>query len=264
VSRDRPRPPLVAWVVTLAAFLLLYAPLVALVAYSFLAPVAGPGSPLGFTLQWYGRATANPEILAALEVSLWVGLWSMAGATLLGTSAALAITRYRFPGRRALLVLTHVPLIMPEIVLGLSLLIWFVLLRIALGTLSIVLAHITFCVSYVIITVRARLAGFDETLEEAARDLGASSWQTFRRVTLPLIWPGILSGALMAFTLSFDDFLITFFTAGVGSDTLPLKIYAMVKFGISPEINAISTVLLAVTLLLVLIFFRPLRRHGRP
>ena len=146
---------------------------------------------------------------------------------------------------------------MPEIVLGLALLVWFVLLRVTLGVFSIILAHITFSMSYVIITVKARLHGFDESLEEAAWDLGATGWQTFWRVTLPLIWPGILSGALMAFTLSFDDFLITFFTAGVGSDTLPLKIYSMVKFGISPEINALSTIMLGVTLMMVVLFFRP-------
>jgi spermidine/putrescine transport system permease protein len=196
-------------------------------------------------------------------MSLNVGLWSTFGATLLGTSAALAITRTRFPGRKILDALTYVPLIMPEIVLGLSLLIWFVLLQLTLGVVSIVLAHITFCVSYVIITVKARLHGFDESLEEAALDLGATPWKTFWQVTFPLIWPGVLSGALMAFTLSFDDFLITFFTAGVGSDTLPLKIYSMIKFGVTPEINALSTIMLAVTLLMVLFLFNPRNKDVR-
>ena len=146
---------------------------------------------------------------------------------------------------------------MPEIVLGLSLLIWFVLLRFTLGTFSIILAHTTFSISYVIITVKARLHGFDQSLEEAAKDLGATPWKTFWKVTFPLIWPGILSGALIAFTLSFDDFLITYFTAGVGSDTLPLKVYAMIKFGVTPEINALSTIMLAATLFLVVVFFKP-------
>jgi spermidine/putrescine transport system permease protein len=182
----------------------------------------------------------------------------MIGATLLGTSAALALIRTHFPGRKLFDALTYLPLIMPEIVLGLSLLIWFVLLKITLGTVSIILAHITFSVSYVIITVKSRLHGFDESLEEAARDLGATRWGTFWRITFPLIWPGVLSGALMAFTLSFDDFLITFFTAGVGSDTLPLKIYSMIKFGVTPEINALSTLILALTLVMVLLFFKPI------
>jgi spermidine/putrescine transport system permease protein len=123
-----------------------------------------------------------------------------------------------------------------------------------LGAFSIVLAHITFSVSYVIITVQARLQDFDRTLEEAALDLGATPWKTFWYVTFPLIWPGILSGALLAFTLSFDDFLITFFTAGVGSDTLPLKVYSMIKFGVTPEINALSTTMLLITFILVLSF----------
>jgi len=243
-------------VVALVAFVLLYLPLVTLVLTSFLAPVAGPGSSLGFSLEWYRKVFENEAILGALWQSVWVGAWATAIATVLGTAAAFAIERFRFPGRRVLEVVTHLPLIMPEIVLGLALLIWFVMLRLTLGTLSIVLAHVTFSVSYVILTVRSRLEGFDEMLEEAARDLGASARQAFWRVTFPLILPGIASGAVMAFTLSFDDFLITFFTAGVGSDTLPLKIYAMIKFGVSPEIQALSTLMIAVTFLAVVVSAR--------
>jgi spermidine/putrescine transport system permease protein len=240
-------------------FLLLYIPLVSLVVYSFLGPIEGGGGSQ-WTLGWYFQLLENQAVLDALKISIYVGLWSMLGATVLGTSAALVLVRYRFPGRRIFDAFTYIPLIMPEIVLGLSLLIWFVMLRISLGTFSIILAHITFSVSYVIITVKARLHGFDESLEEAARDLGATPWKVFSRVTLPLIWPGVFSGALMAFTLSFDDFLVAFFTAGVGSDTLPLKIYSMIKFGVTPEINALSTLILGVTLVCVLFFFRPIKR----
>ncbi|MEO5970534.1 MAG: ABC transporter permease, partial [Bdellovibrionia bacterium] len=218
--------------ITAVGFLLLYIPLVSLVIYSFLSSVGSPGGEHEWTLEWYRKLAANREVLHALNMSVSVGIWSTLGATVLGTSAALALTRTRFPGRKVLNALTYVPLIMPEIVLGLSLLIWFVVLQMTLGVFSIILAHITFCISYVIITVKARLHGFDESVEEAARDLGATPWKTFWKVTFPLIWPGVLSGALMAFTLSFDDFLITFFTAGVGSDTLPLKIYSMIKFGV--------------------------------
>jgi spermidine/putrescine transport system permease protein len=257
MSGVRPLPPMASKVISGFAFFLLYAPLISLVTYSFLGPSNGPGSPLQWTMFWYSKVLANQQVLEAFKVSVWVGIWSTLISTLLGTSAALAIERYRFPGRKIFDGLIHLPLIMPEIVLGLSLLIWFVLLGITLGTFSIILAHITFSVSYVIITVKARLDGFDYSLEEAAMDLGATRLQTFWKVTFPLIWPGVLSGALMAFTLSFDDFLITFFTAGAGSDTLPLKIYAMIKFGVSPEINALSTLMLAITLVLVLIFFRP-------
>jgi spermidine/putrescine transport system permease protein len=256
-DRLRPRSTWIAQVITVVAFLMLYVPLMALVVYSFLGPSSGPGSPQTWTLEWYRRILANRQVLDAFNMSLYVGLWSTLASTLLGTTAALAIERMRFPGRGLFDAITHVPLIMPEIVLGLALLIWFVVLRITLGSFSIILAHVTFCVSYVIITIKSRLHGFDDSLEEAARDLGASAWQTFWKVTLRLIWPGILSGALMAFTLSFDDFLITFFTAGVGSDTLPLKIYAMIKFGVSPEINALSTLMLGATLILVVVFFKP-------
>jgi spermidine/putrescine transport system permease protein len=257
MSVIRPASPRSARWVTVLAFLLLYVPLVSMVIYSFLGPSAGPGSPNQWTLEWYRRIAHNEQVLDSFKMSLWVGIWATLLSTVLGTSAALAVERYRFPGRKIFDAVTHVPLIMPEIVLGLSMLIWFVLLRITLGSFSIILAHITFSVSYVIITVKARLDGFDYAYEEAARDLGASPWQTFVRVTFPLIWPGVLSGALMAFTLSFDDFLITFFTAGVGSDTLPLKIYSMIKFGVSPEINALSSLMLGATLLLIVAFFKP-------
>lgn len=251
----RPTPPWYAQLVTACTFLLLYIPLIALIFYSFLS--IAPDGTRSFTLNWFYEAVADKTLQDALLMSLWVGVWSTLGATILGTTAALALERTDFPGRRVFDALTLVPLVIPEIVMGLSLLIWFVMLRLTLGSFSIILAHITFSFSYVIITVRTRLQDFDYSLEEAARDLGATGWQTFWRVTLPLIWPGILSGALMAFTLSFDDFLITFFTAGVGSDTLPVKLYSMIKFGISPKINALSTLILLATTLLVLYIFKP-------
>jgi len=252
----RPRAPFAAKFATVIAFLLLYIPLFTLVFYSFRTQTTGNSETAGWTFEWYRRIFNNEAAMKALGMSLWVGLWCTVGSTLLGSSAALALDRYSFRGRNLIDAMIYVPLILPEIVLGLSLLIWFVLLRITLGSFSIILAHITFSVSYVIITVKSRLQNFDRTLEEAARDLGASPRQTFWKVTFPLIWPGIMSGALMAFTLSFDDFLITFFTAGVGSDTLPLKIYSMIKFGVTPEINALSTLLLGATLILVAVFFR--------
>ncbi|HUP57057.1 MAG TPA: ABC transporter permease [Bdellovibrionota bacterium] len=250
----RPRAGIGVIALTIAAFGLLYAPLAAMVTYSFLETPAAGG---GLTLKWYLRALENRSVLEGLQASLVVGLSSAAIATILGTAAALALARGEFRGRSALDAVAHVSLVMPEIVMGLSLLIWFVVLRITLGSFSIILAHVSFSLAYVILTVRARLEGFDRSLEEAARDLGATPWQAFRHVTLPLIFPGVLSGALLAFTLSFDDFLVAFFTAGPGSDTLPLKLYSMIKFGVSPEINAVSTMILAVTLVLVLVFLRP-------
>lgn len=221
-------------IVTLAAFALLYLPLLAMVA--------------GTPLEGYRRVFADPELGDALATSLWVGGWSALISVALGTSLALALERARFRGRRALELLTTVPLVMPEIVTGLSLLIWFVLLRISLGRVSLVLAHVTFCLSYVVVTVRARIHGLDPALEEAAYDLGASRWMAFRRVTFPLIRPGVLAGGLMAFTLSFDDFLVSFFVSGPGSETLPLRIYSKIRFGLSPELHAVCSLIFLATI----------------
>lgn len=253
VEKPRPQAPRLAQGITILGFLALYLPLLVLVICSFLS--LSPLSPR-WTLEGYRKALSNPAVWDALFLSLWVGGWSTLVSTVIGTGAALAIQRGTFPGRRIFDAITYIPLIMPELVLGLALLIWFVFLRVSLGTLSIILAHITFSVSYVVITVKTRLHGFDDTLEEAARDLGADAWNTFWRITFPLIRPGILSGALMAFTLSFDDFLITFFTAGPGSDTLPVKVYSMIKFGVGQDLNALSTLMLGATLVLVVAIFR--------
>ena len=164
--------------------------------------------------------------------------------------AGLAMYRFK-PKLLPVLVLT--PIALPEILTGVSLLLFFVMLNLTLGLVSIMLSHIAFCVGFVAIVVRSRLAGMDESLPEAARDLGATPWQAFRLVTLPLIMPGVIAGALMAFTLSIDDFVISFFVAGVGSSTLPLQIYSMIKIAVTPEVNAISTLLMLLTLLLIVV-----------
>jgi spermidine/putrescine transport system permease protein len=238
------------WLLGLA---LLYVPLAALLVSSFwVGPqwaLAEPGTPVGWGFHWYRRVLSHPDVLQALGTSLLLGAGSSVLAAALGTGAAFALEGPPFPGKRALEALIEAPLLLPEIVLGLALLIWFSALRLALGGISLLLAHVTFCVPYVIITVRARLRGLDPSWVEAARDLGASPRQAFWRVSFPLAWPGILAGALMAFTLSFDDFLVSFFTAGPGTETLPMRVYAMVKFGITPEISAVSTLLTAATLL---------------
>lgn len=254
----RPTAPWAVQTISVIAFLVLYIPLVTIVVYSFLVPVDGLGSPKVFGWQWYLRVFENRQLLESLWMSITVALCSALMATLLGTIAALSLERGRFPGRKLLDGIAMVPLIMPELVLGLSLLMWFVMLRLVLGWFSIVLAHITFCMSYVIVTVRSRLQDFDHSLEEAAYDLGATPWESFWRVTFPLIRPGIFAGGLMAFTLSFDDFIITFFTTGVGSDTLPLKLYSMIKLGINPEVYALSSIVLVITF--VAIFW--ISKHG--
>ena len=240
------------WLAAFLAYAFLYAPLVIVVAYSFNDSRLN-AEWVGFTLSWYQKLFQNEKMLVAARNSLIIGLTASAVSTVLGTMAGYALYRYR---TRLLPVLVLAPIAIPEILMGVSLLIFFVLVGITLGMVSIILAHIAFCVGFVAIVVRARLAGMDETLTEAARDLGATPWQAFRLVTLPLIMPGVMAGALMAFTLSIDDFVITFFTAGVGSSTLPLQIYTMVKISVTPEVNAVSTPLMALTLALILVASR--------
>ena len=237
------------WLAGFLAYAFLYAPLVIVVAYSFNDSRLN-AEWVGFTLSWYEKLFGNEKMLKAAWNSLVIGLTASAVSTVLGTMAGYAMYRYRM---RLLPVLVLAPIAIPEILMGISLLMFFVMLNITLGMVSIVLSHIAFCVGFVAIVVRSRLAGMDESLTEAARDLGATPWQAFRLVTLPLIMPGVVAGALMAFTLSIDDFVITFFTAGVGSSTLPLQIYTMVKIAVTPEVNAVSTLLMLLTLALILI-----------
>lgn len=233
----------------LAVYAFLYVPLVIVILFSFNDSRLN-AEWVGFTLRWYIALFANERMLQAALNTLLIGLLASAAATLLGTLAGLALHRYRL---RILPVLVLAPVAMPEILMGLSLLLFFVALNLTLGMLSIVLAHITFCIGFVAVVVESRLAGMDESLLEAARDLGATPWQAFRRVTLPLTMPGVLAGALMAFTLSIDDFVVTFFVAGAGASTLPLQIYSMLKIAVTPEVNAISTLLMALTLTLILL-----------
>ncbi|HEV8645730.1 MAG TPA: ABC transporter permease [Burkholderiales bacterium] len=237
------------WLAGMLAYAFLYAPLVIVVVYSFNDSRLN-AEWVGFTLSWYEKLFGNERMLKAAWNSLVIGLTASAVSTVLGTMAGYAMYRYKM---RLLPVLVLAPIAIPEILMGVSLLIFFVMLNITLGMVSIVLSHIAFCVGFVAIVVRSRLAGMDESLTEAARDLGATPWQAFRLVTLPLIMPGVVAGALMAFTLSIDDFVITFFTAGVGSSTLPLQIYTMVKIAVTPEVNAVSTLLMLLTLALILI-----------
>ena len=229
----------------------LYAPIIILVIYSFNSSRYSVWE--GFSLQWYKSLFHNQLILRALRNSLIVAVASTIFSAIIGTLAALGMQRFEFRGKKGMEALFYLPVIIPEIVMAASLVIFFGFVKMTLGMNTIILAHVAFCVSYVVIVVRARLEGFDRTLEEAAMDLGANEIQTFFRVTLPLIAPGILSGALLAFTLSIDDYIITSFVAGVGSTTLPLQIYSMVKTKVTPEINAVSTLLLIPTILLIIL-----------
>jgi spermidine/putrescine transport system permease protein len=202
----------------------------------------------GFTFENYGNLLAYPGLTDSLKNSLIVAVVATILATTLGTLIGLALTRYQFAGRGPLNLLIFLPIATPEIVLGASLLSLFVSMAIIRGLLTIVIAHVMFDISYVVITVRARIAGFDRHLEEAAMDLGADEFTTFRKVTFPLIFPGILAAALLAFALSIDDFVITQFTAGQ-TVTFPLWVYGASRIGVPPQVNVMGTLIFAIALL---------------
>jgi spermidine/putrescine transport system permease protein len=240
------RSRLPIWI-TVGALAFFYLPILILVVNSFNASRFGTGWQ-GFSLRWYARLLHEPEIWVSARNSLVIALGATALAVVLGTSAAFALHRFgQTRLQRFHYGLVYMPLVVPEILMGISLLMAFVASGVALGLGTIFLAHVTFCVSFVAMTVLARLQDFDYAVIEAAQDLGAGWSVTFRKVLLPMISPGIAAGALLAFTLSIDDFVITFFVAGPGSTTLPIRIYSMIKYGSPPLINALSTILLLLT-----------------
>jgi spermidine/putrescine transport system permease protein len=236
-----------------AVCLFLYIPLAVVMVYSFNDSRLN-AEWVGFTWHWYDVLLHDGEMLHAALNSVFIAAAASLIATVLGTLAGIAMQRYK-PKLLPVLVIT--PVAMPEILLGVSLLLFFIqVLHLTLGVVSVLIAHVTFSVGFVAIVVRARLAGMDESIFEAARDLGATPWQTFRLITFPLILPAVIAGALMSFTLSIDDFVITFFTAGVGVSTLPLQIYSMIKIAVTPEVNAVSTLLMLLTLGVILVAVR--------
>ncbi len=236
------------WAASLAVYAFLYVPLAVVVLFSFNDSELN-AQWVGFTTRWYAKLAADADMLHATANSLLIAVTASATATVLGTLAGVAMQRYRL---RLLPTLALTPVAMPELLLGVSLLLFFrQVLDLTLGFVSILVAHITFSIGFVAVIVRARLAGMDESIFEAARDLGATPWAAFRRITLPLILPALIAGFLMAFTLSIDDFVITFFVAGVGVTTLPLQIYSMIKVAVTPEINAVSTLLMLLTLTVI-------------
>jgi len=225
-------------------FAFLYLPMLILIIYSFneskLVTVWA-----GFSTKWYGELFQNEAFLDAAWVTLKVGLISSTIATILGTMAAFVLVRSgRFYGRTLFSGMIYAPLVMPEVITGLSLLLLFIAMGLGRGVTTIVLAHATFSMCYVSVVVSSRMASFDRSLEEAAYDLGCTGWDAFKSVTLPIIAPAVFSGWLLAFTLSLDDLVIASFTAGPSSTTLPIKIYSSVRLGVSPEINALSTILI--------------------
>ena len=249
-----------AYLILVYAFL--YTPIAILMVLSF--NKAGlPTAWTGFSTEWYGKLVANPKIISAAQNSLLVAICSSFIATVLGTMLALGVERGRTgAGVDALL---FSPMIIPDIVLAIALLSFFTFLQFSLGLHSIILAHVVFNIAFVCAVVRARLRNFDWSLIEASRDLGASAQATFWRITFPLILPAVIAGALLAFTLSVDEFIIAYFTAGPGqsSTTLPMQIYAMIRFGVTPEVNAMATIVMLVSFTLVL-FAQRLNRGSLP
>ena len=247
MRRSSPALAAFSWLV----YAFLYLPILVLIVFSFNDSRFG-ATWQGFTFKWYGVLFARGDVREALGNTLLVALPSTVISTVLGTLLGFGLWRYAGRWRTPLTFLMVVPIVIPDVVMGVGLLMLYALVRTYLfpfsnGLATVLLAHVTFQISYVALTVRSRLAGYDRSLEEAARDLGASGVQTFLRVILPLALPGVLTGALLAFTLSLDDFVVTYFTSGSGFRTLPVLIYTNVKRGITPDINALSALLVGVT-----------------
>jgi spermidine/putrescine transport system permease protein len=240
------------WAALGGCFVFLYFPLVTLVAFSFNS-YKRAFVWKGFSLEWYEKAMGNESLHEAFMNSMYVGGVSTVVSTALGAMLGLALYRYRFPFKGTYEGIAHLPIVIPEICMAVAMVTFFWSVGIELSLSTIMVSHIAFTIPFVAVVIRARMAGFDTALEEASRDLGASEWQTFWHVTFPYMIPGLVAGALMAFVLSLDDFVITFFTAGVGDNTLPIKIYSMLRFSVTPEVNAASTVLIVITLSLTLV-----------
>ncbi len=248
---------------TALVLLFFYLPLAVLIAYSFNSARLNVRWQ-GFTLDWYVAVWRDAVLMRALGTSLVVAALSTALAVLLGTGGAWLLHRYRFPFARLWRTLLYLPMIIPEVILGVSLLILFVTIRLELGYATIVISHVTVCLPFVLAAVQARLAGFDPALLEAALDLGATPAVAFRRVLVPYLAPAIGAGALLAFTLSLDELIVTWFTASATTRTLPLEIFGRVKKGLDPGLNAISTVFIVTTFVLVVAAERLRRRAPRP
>lgn len=235
------KPSLWLRIYAIIAYSYIYLPIALLVIFSFNTQKLNIRWE-GFTLHWYKVLFQDQEVLLATRNTMIIAFISTIVSTIIGTLAALALQRYRFPGYTFAESTMYIPVIIPEVVMGISLLVLFSLVKFQLGIASITLAHIAFNIPFVTLVVRARLHGFDKSIEEASMDLGANEIITFWRVTLPTILPGVLAGAMLAFTLSLDDYVITYFTAGPGSTTIPLRVFSMVRFAVTPEVNALSTI----------------------
>ena len=235
-----------------AVYLFMYLPLLVLVVYSFTPTEYGVAWE-GFTLKWYVAVFNNKYIQDALKVSLMIAIPTVIISTAIGTITAFTLYRYKFMGRALYQGALYVPLVMPDLVIGISLLLFYTSISLDLGILTILLAHISFSIPLTTLVIIARMQRLDRTLEDAAMDLGADEWTTMWKVTLPQLMPGILAAALLTFPWSFNDFVITFFVSGVGSSTLPLRVYSMIRLGVSPMVNALGTLIIVAPLIIVII-----------
>lgn len=236
----------------LLIFAFLYIPIIVIVIYSFNASKSNAVW-TGFTFDWYTKLINDDDVLSAIQNSLTVAFFSTVLSSIIGTIGAVGLHKYKFKGKGIVNLLLYIPIVIPEIIMGISLLVYFSMFQMNFGIFTLVLAHTTFCMPFVLINVKARLAGFDPSIEEAAMDLGANEFTVFRTVTLPIIFPAVISGAMLAFALSLDDVIINFFVGGPESTTLPIKIFSMLRFGLSGEINAICTVMLVITFLVLIV-----------
>ena len=253
VSRVGDYPGLKFW--TICFFVYLYAPMLVLVIYSFNASRRAQVW-RGFSFEWYVKAFSNDAIQSAAINSLIVAVIATVIATLIATITALVLARGRnFRGSTAALGVVTLPLVVPEIATAVATLSFFAVIGFQLGLTSIIIAHTVFCIPFAFLPIRARLEGMDDSLEQASADLYADSWQTFRHVTLPLLMPGVVAGAMLSFIISIDDFIITLMVAGAGSTTLPLYIYGMIRQGITPEVNVISTAMLLLSVLFITLYW---------
>jgi spermidine/putrescine transport system permease protein len=246
------KQPLWLRIYTLLAYFYLYFPILILIIFSFNTMKLNIRWQ-AFTLNWYKVLFNDQQVLQATRNTLIIAIVSTIVATMIGTLAALAMQRYHFPGYTASETIMYIPIVIPEVIMGIALLVFFVMAHVTLGLLTITLSHIAFNIPFVTLVVRARLHGYDNSIDEAAMDLGANESTTFWRVTLPTIMPGVLAGAMLAFTLSLDDYVITYFTAGPGSTTLPLRVFSMVRFMVTPEVNALSTIWVFLVFVILLI-----------
>ncbi len=233
-------------------YVFMYAPLFVLIVFS-LTPTEYGVAWKGFTFDWYLAVFNNENIQDALKVSLMVAIPCVLISTAIGTITAFALYRYNFLGREMFQGVLYIPLIMPDLVIGIALLLFYTFIKLELGILTILLAHISFSIPLTTLVIIARMQRIDRTLEDAAMDLGADEWTTMRKVTLPLLKPGIVAAALLTFPWSFNDFVITFFVSGVGSSTLPLRVYSMIRLGVSPMVNALGTLIVVIPLIIVII-----------